>query len=65
VKYTHTTGEEMKKYTVTFQIEKEDHEATAPVMVEWELKDLLQVSVLPAINAQLVPLSFTVKNARG
>ena len=55
----------MKKYTVTFQIEKEDHEATAPVMVEWELKDLLQVSVLPAINAQLVPLSFTVKNARG
>jgi len=55
----------MKKYTVTFQIEKEDHEVVAPMMVEWELKDLLQVSVLPAINARLVPLSFTVKNARG
>lgn len=54
----------MKKYTVTFQIEKEDHEAAAPAMVEWELKDLLTSSVLPAINAQLVPLTFTVKRGR-
>ena len=61
---THEEKKEMKKYTVTFQIEKEDHEAVAPVMVEWELKDLLTSSILPAINAQLVPLSFTVKNAR-
>jgi hypothetical protein len=54
----------MKKYTVTFQIEKEDHEVVAPVMVEWELKDLLSSSVLPAINAELVPLSLEVKKAR-
>ena len=64
MKYTQTGEQKMKKYTVTFQIEKEDHEAFAPVMVEWELKDLLKSSVLPAINAHLVPLSFVVKNAR-
>ncbi len=54
----------MKKYTVTFQITKEDHEAVAPTMVEWELKDLLTSSILPAINAELVPLTFEVKSAR-
>jgi len=55
----------MQKYTVTFQVVKEDHEVTATAMLEWELKDLLVSSVLPAINAQLVPLTMTVKKARG
>ena len=54
----------MKTYTVTFKVVKYDHEVSAPVMLEVELKDLLKSSVLPALNAELVPLTFDVKNAR-
>ena len=53
----------MKKYTVTFQVLRYDGEINA-ASVENELKDLLITAVLPAINSELVPLSFTVKAAR-
>jgi hypothetical protein len=52
----------MKKYTVTFQITKE--EETAVQMLEWDLKDLISTAVLPTLGAELAPLTFTVKKAR-
>jgi hypothetical protein len=53
-----------KTYTVTFKVEM-PHLVATPAMVEYELKDLLKVAVLPAMGGELVPLTFTVKNARG
>lgn len=52
-----------KTYTVTFKIEM-PHAVATPSLVEYEIKDLLKVAVLPAIGGELVPLTFTVKNAR-
>jgi hypothetical protein len=52
----------MNKYTVTFQINK--YEESTPAIVESELKDLLNSAVLPALNSELVPLTFTVRKAR-
>jgi hypothetical protein len=58
-------GQEIKtmdrKYTVKFQI-------TLPLIdtagIEYSLEDLLKVSVLPALNAEIVPLSFEIKKAK-
>jgi len=52
----------MKKYTVTFQINADETEA---LNLEYFMKDLLESSVLPALSAELVPLTMTVKKARG
>jgi hypothetical protein len=52
----------MKKYTVTFQVTK--YEECTPELLESEIKDLLINAVLPALNSELVPLTFTVKAAR-
>lgn len=54
----------MKKYTVTFQVEKWDDVLALPATLEYELKDLLVKAVLPALNCELVPLTMTVKKAR-
>ena len=58
----------MAKYTVKFQVNTENNysgkmlnEAEA---LEMEIKDLLQVAVLPTLNLELVPLTFEVKKAR-
>jgi len=55
----------MKTYSVTFKVVKYDDQVATPAMLEAELKDLLNTSVLPALNAHLVPLTFDVKNSRG
>lgn len=48
----------VKKLTIRFQVTTPEH-----INFEYFLKDLLNVSVLPALNAELVPLSLEVKNA--
>ena len=52
----------MKKMSVTFKVEVSEAEA---LNFEYFLKDLLETSTLPALSAQLVPLTMSVKNARG
>jgi hypothetical protein len=61
----------MAKYTVTFKVETEFHyhllgnrNLSDAEVLEIDLKDLISVSVLPALDLQLVPLSFEVKKAR-
>ena len=56
----------MPKFTVTFQVESADRQdiALALRVLENELKDSLNVAVLPVLDLELVPLSFTVKKAR-
>jgi hypothetical protein len=51
----------MKKMKVTFKINVSDDEE---VNFEYFLKDLLETSVLPALSADLVPLSLEVKKSR-
>jgi hypothetical protein len=63
----------MAKYTVSFKVETEFHyqlkgdgakRFSDAEVLEIELKDLIQTSVLPALDLNLVPLTFTVKKAR-
>lgn len=59
----------MAKYTVTFKVETDfnyrlSHLSDAEVL-EIELKDLIKTAVLPALDLNLIPLTFTVKKARG
>jgi hypothetical protein len=61
----------MAKYTVSFKVDSEFHyqlngnkNLSDAEVLEIELKDLIQTSVLPALDLQLVPLTFTVKKAR-
>jgi len=49
----------VKKLTIRFQVTTEEH-----INFEYFLKDLLNVSVLPALNAELVIGSMEVKTAR-
>lgn len=57
-----------RKFTVKFQIEllpgKLPDKFTTPEGIEYDLKDLLETSVLPALGFQFVPLTFEVKKAR-
>ena len=54
-----------KKLTVRFQVSvSDDQPGNIAVNFEYFLKDLLQTSVLPALDAQLIPLSLEVKKAR-
>jgi hypothetical protein len=48
--------------SVKFQVLVPEDEV---INFEYFLKDLLNVSVLPAVSAELVPLTFEVKKARG
>ena len=52
----------MAKYTVSFKVEVQGNEDIAGF--EYSLKDLLEVSILPALSADLVPLTLTVKKSR-
>jgi hypothetical protein len=61
----------MAKYTVSFKVDSEFHyqangnrNLSDAEVLEIELKDLIQTAVLPALDLQLVPLTFTVKKAR-
>jgi hypothetical protein len=51
----------MAKYTVKFKV---DAFLVDPTRLEAEIKDLIQVAVLPTLNLELVPLTFEVKKAR-
>jgi hypothetical protein len=51
----------VKKYKVTFDIYVDENETTN---LEYFLQDLLQKSVLPALSAELVPLSMYVTKKR-
>jgi len=51
----------MKKYTVTFQVEQEWILTNGQAI---GLEDLIKSTVLPALNLELVPLTFEVKKAR-
>ncbi len=52
----------MKKYTVQFKVISESNVGVEDV--EYYLKDLLNKSVFPALNLELVPLTFEVKVSR-
>jgi hypothetical protein len=61
----------MAKYTVSFKVDTEFHyqsnsnrNLSDAEVLEIEIKDLIQTAVLPALDLQLVPLTFTVKKAR-
>jgi hypothetical protein len=61
----------MAKYTVSFKVDTEFHyqligskNLSDAEVLEIELKDLIQTAVLPALDLNLVPLTFTVKKAR-
>lgn len=62
----------MPRYTVTFKVSSEDYlirlvgksEKEFFKEMEYSLKDLLKVAVLPTLNLTLEPLSFEVKRAR-
>jgi hypothetical protein len=56
-----TKGNEMKKFTISFKVEVSEGDA---VGFEYFLKDLLETSVLPALSADLVPLTLEVKKSR-
>jgi hypothetical protein len=62
----------MAKYTVTFKVETEFHyqllkarNLSDAEVLEIELSDLIKTVVLPTFDLTLVPLTFTVKKARG
>ena len=46
-------------FSVTFKVSTSE-----PLNFEYFLKDLLESSILPALSAELVPLTYTVKQAR-
>jgi hypothetical protein len=52
----------MKKLNIKFQVIVSDDETTN---FEISLEDLLKTSVLPALSAELAPLTLTVTKARG
>ncbi len=54
-----------KTYTVTFKVEADPSNFRNTEMLEFEIKDLVQIAVLPTLDLNLVPLTFTVKKARG
>jgi hypothetical protein len=51
----------MAKYTVKFKVEVSGDET---VNFEYFLNDLLNTSILPALSAELIPLTLEVKKAR-
>jgi len=51
----------MKKLSVNFKVLVSDSEVTN---FEYFLNDLLKTSTLPALSAQLVPLTLEVKKAK-
>ena len=62
----------MAKYTVSFKVETEFHyqsnnnrNLSDAEVLEIELNDLIKTIVLPTLDLTLVPLTFTVKKARG
>jgi hypothetical protein len=50
------------KINIKFQIIVSDGETTN---LEYSLEDLLKTSVLPALSAELAPLTLTITKARG
>ena len=58
----------MAKYTVSFKVNCDNYliadEKEFFQGLEYSLKDLIQVAVLPTLNLELVPLTFEVKRAR-
>jgi hypothetical protein len=53
-----------RKYTVTFKVIASEYNRDSINDYEFYLKDLLNKAVLPALNLELVPLTFEVKKAR-
>ena len=51
----------MAKYTVRFKVEVSGDETAN---FEYFLNDLLNTSILPALSAELIPLTLEVKKAR-
>lgn len=53
----------MKRYTVTFRIEIKDAPESVDLL-RYEMQDLIEVAVLPALGVELVPVSFEIKGAK-
>ena len=52
----------MQTYSITLRVKTAD---TASIeTIEFHLQDLLESSILPALNLELIPLTLTVKKAR-
>lgn len=54
----------MKKFTVTFQVEQSLDRDIITNGQAIGLEDLIKTAVLPALNLELIPLTFEVKKAR-
>jgi hypothetical protein len=54
----------MPKYTVKFKINTLNVSKDDAENLEYHLHDLLMTSVLPALNCELVPVTFEVRKAR-
>ena len=58
----------MAKYSVSFKVNCEDYliadEKVFFEGLEYDLKDLIKVAVLPTLNLELIPLTFEVKRSR-
>jgi hypothetical protein len=53
----------MAKYRIEFQVEAES--VTSELSLAIAIEDLIVTAVAPALNMTVVPLSFTIKKARG
>ena len=57
-----TKGKKMSKVKVVFEVEVNDNEA---LNFKYFLQDLLETSTLPALSANLIPLTLNVTQKRG
>ena len=55
----------MRELTVKFRVRVYNNNPTTNEEIHIYLKDLLESSVLPALDVELVPLSFDVTKRRG
>jgi hypothetical protein len=53
---------EMKKLSIKFVVDVEDKQQVEAF--EYALEDLLKRSVLPALNAEIIPLTLSVTKSR-
>ena len=59
----HRKVHQMKTYSIALRVKTSDPASIQTI--EFHLQDLLESSILPALNLELIPLTLTVKNARG
>lgn len=54
----------MATYSITFRVDDDADIYGDQYTLEHEILDLIKVAVIPALNLELLPLSFEVKKSR-